>query len=280
MKFSTVSPCKLNLFLYITGKRPDGYHNLQTLFVILDHGDIMHFETTDDDRVELLTDFGFPVEKNLIYKAAMLLKEQTLCKKGVKISIDKVLPQGGGLGGGSGNAATTLMVLNRLWDLNLKEDSLLKMGTSLGADVPIFIKGKTCFAEGIGEILEEKSYPEKYYLVATPECKVPTAKLFGSEALKKDSKVKTFEELVNAPFENSFTPVVVKEYPEVQTLLDTLSEFGPSFMSGSGSSCFVAFDSIEAAKKAQAKIEKLKISSFVARSVKVSNVIEDLNKLQ
>ena len=280
MKFSTVSPCKLNLFLYITGKRPDGYHNLQTLFVILDHGDIMHFETTDDDRVELLTDFGFPVEKNLIYKAAMLLKEQTLCKKGVKISIDKVLPQGGGLGGGSGNAATTLMVLNRLWDLNLKEDSLLKMGTSLGADVPIFIKGKTCFAEGIGEILEEKSYPDKYYLVATPECKVPTAKLFGSEALKKDSKVRTFEELVNAPFENSFTPVVVKEYPEVQTLLDTLSEFGPSFMSGSGSSCFVAFDSIEAAKKAQAKIEKLKISSFVARSVKVSNVIEDLNKLQ
>ena len=280
MKFSTVSPCKLNLFLYITGKRPDGYHNLQTLFVILDHGDIMHFETTDDDRVELLTDFGFPVEKNLIYKAAILLKEQTLCKKGVKISIDKVLPQGGGLGGGSGNAATTLMVLNRLWDLNLKEDSLLKMGTSLGADVPIFIKGKTCFAEGIGEILEEKSYPEKYYLVATPECKVPTAKLFGSEALKKDSKVRTFEELVNAPFENSFTPVVVKEYPEVQTLLDTLSEFGPSFMSGSGSSCFVAFDSIEAAKKAQAKIEKLKISSFVARSVKVSNVIEDLNKLQ
>ena len=280
MKFSTVSPCKLNLFLYITGKRPDGYHNLQTLFVILDPGDIMHFETTDDDRVELLTDFGFPVEKNLIYKAAMLLKEQTLCKKGVKISIDKVLPQGGGLGGGSGNAATTLMVLNRLWDLNLKEDSLLKMGTSLGADVPIFIKGKTCFAEGIGEILEEKSYPEKYYLVATPECKVPTAKLFGSEALKKDSKVRTFEELVNAPFENSFTPVVVKEYPEVQTLLDTLSEFGPSFMSGSGSSCFVAFDSIEAAKKAQAKIEKLKISSFVARSVKVSNVIEDLNKLQ
>ena len=278
MKFSTVSPCKLNLFLYITGKRPDGYHNLQTLFVILDHGDVMHFETTDDDRVELLTDFGFPVEKNLIYKAAMLLKEQTLCKMGVKISIDKVLPQGGGLGGGSGNAATTLMVLNRLWDLKLKEDSLLKMGTSLGADVPIFIKGKTCFAEGIGEILEEKSYPEKYYLVATPECKVPTAKLFGSEALKKDSKVRTFEELVNAPFENSFTPVVVKEYPEVQTLLDTLSEFGPSFMSGSGSSCFVAFDSIEAAKKAQAKIEKLKISSFVARSVKVSNVIEDLNK--
>jgi 4-diphosphocytidyl-2-C-methyl-D-erythritol kinase len=172
------------------------------------------------------------------------------------------------------------MVLNRLWDLKLKEDSLLKMGTSLGADVPIFIKGKTCFAEGIGEILEEKSYPEKYYLVATPECKVPTAKLFGSEALKKDSKVRTFEELVNAPFENSFTPIVVKEYPEVQTLLDTLSEFGPSFMSGSGSSCFVAFDSIEAAKKAQAKIEKLKISSFVARSVKVSNVIEDLNKLQ
>ena len=125
MKFSTLSPCKLNLFLYITNKRADGYHDLQTLFVILDKGDMMHFETCDDDKVHLLTDFGFEVEKNLIYKAAMLLKEHCHYTKGIKISIDKVLPQGGGLGGGSANAATTLLVLNKLWDLNLDEDTLV-----------------------------------------------------------------------------------------------------------------------------------------------------------
>lgn len=279
MKFSTVSPCKLNLFLYITSKRPDGYHNLQTLFVILDHGDKMHFETTDEDRVELLTDFGFDVKKNLIYKAAMILKEKTSCKKGVRISIDKVLPQGGGLGGGSGNAATTLMVLNRLWNLNLEEEQLIKIGASLGADVPIFVKGKPCFAQGIGEILEEKEVPSKYYLVATPECKVPTAKLFASEKLKKDSAVRSYEELTGIPYENCFTPVVVQEYPEVQELLETLSRFGRSYMSGSGSSCFVAFDSRDEAIAAQKEIASLKTSTFVARSVKLSNVICDLQRL-
>ena len=182
MKFEVTSPCKLNLFLYITGKRSDGYHNLETLFVLLDHGDQMTFETSDTkDEVNLLTDFGFPVEKNLIYKAAMLLKKETNCKKGVNISIDKVLPQGGGLGGGSGNAATTLSVLNKLWNLNLPEDKLIKLGTFLGADVPIFIKGTTCFAKGIGEILEPVDIENKYYLVATPDCSVPTKVLFASD---------------------------------------------------------------------------------------------------
>ena len=233
MKLEVTSPCKLNLFLYITGKRPDGYHNLQTLFVILDHGDKMTFETSDkNDEVKLLTDFGFPVEKNLIYKAAMLLKQEAHCKKGVNISIDKVLPQGGGLGGGSGNAATTLSVLNKLWDLNLSEDKLIELGASLGADVPIFVKGTTCFAQGIGEILEPVNVENKYYLVATPDCSVPTRVLFASDKLKKDSPVRTFDELLHSRFDNCFTPVVVNEYPLVKELLDTLSEFGTASMSG------------------------------------------------
>ena len=280
MKFEVTSPCKLNLFLYITGKRSDGYHNLETLFVILDHGDQMTFETSDTkDEVNLLTDFGFPVEKNLIYKAAMLLKKETNCKKGVNISIDKVLPQGGGLGGGSGNAATTLSVLNKLWNLNLPEDKLIKLGTSLGADVPIFIKGTTCFAKGIGEILEPVDIENKYYLVATPDCSVPTKVLFASDKLKKDSPSRSFDVLMQNKFDNCFTPVVVNEYPKVKELLDTLSEFGTASMSGSGSSCFVAFDTYDHAKCAQMKIDKLNIKSFIAKSVSKSPVLSKLESL-
>ncbi|MGN0915946.1 MAG: 4-(cytidine 5'-diphospho)-2-C-methyl-D-erythritol kinase [Succinivibrio sp.] len=278
MHFETVSPCKLNLFLYITGKRSDGYHNLQTLFVILNHGDRMYFDTTEDDKVELLTDFGFPVEKNLIYKAAMLLKKEASCTKGVRISIDKILPQGGGLGGGSGNAATVLLVLNTLWGLNLDEDSLIKLGAKLGADVPIFVKGCTCFAEGIGEILTPKSIPHKYYLVATPDCSVPTAKLFSSDRLKKDSPVKSFEKLINEPYKNCFTPVVTSEYPLVEKLLNELSVYGNSCMSGSGSSCFVAFDDENSANEAKKIISKLGVKCFVAPSVELSPVQADLKK--
>lgn len=280
MKFEVTSPCKLNLFLYITGKRSDGYHNLETLFVLLDHGDQMTFETSDTkDEVNLLTDFGFPVEKNLIYKAAMLLKKETNCKKGVNISIDKVLPQGGGLGGGSGNAATTLSVLNKLWNLNLPEDKLIKLGTFLGADVPIFIKGTTCFAKGIGEILEPVDIENKYYLVATPDCSVPTKVLFASDKLKKDSPSRSFDVLMQTKFDNCFTPVVVNEYPKVKELLDTLSEFGTASMSGSGSSCFVAFDTYDHAKCAQKKIDELNIKSFIAKSVSKSPVLAKLESL-
>lgn len=280
MRLEVTSPCKLNLFLYITGKRPDGYHNLETLFVILNHGDHMTFETCDySDEVRLLTDFGFPVEKNLIYKAAKLLQKETGCCRGVNISIDKILPQGGGLGGGSGNAATTLSVLNRLWELNLTEDKLIKLGATLGADVPVFIKGTTCFARGIGEILEPVTVEDKYYLVATPNCSVPTKVLFASDKLKKDSPSRSFAELMHTEFENSFTPVVVNEYPEVKELLDTLSEFGRASMSGSGSSCFVAFDSYDHAKCAQKKIDALKIKSFIAKSVKQSPVLAKLETI-
>lgn len=273
MKISVVSPCKLNLFLYITSKRADGYHNLQTLFVILDHGDKMTFSDSEDSKVQLLTDFGFPVEENLIYKAAMLLKHKYGIQKGVKISIDKVLPQGGGLGGGSANAATTLSVLNKMWGLNLDEETLIQDATMLGADVPVFIKGTTCFAEGIGEILKTVPYKNRYYLVATPNCSVPTKELFASDILKKDYPVRSFEELLSAKFENCFTPVVVQKFKEVKNLLERLSEFGDACMSGSGSSCFVAFDSYDEAEKAKMAISGICKSCFVAKSVDRSLVL-------
>jgi len=279
MKYSFLSPCKLNLFLYITGKREDGYHNLQTLFVVLDYGDMMHFEVTSDEKVELTTDFGFDVKKNLIYRAAKLLQDRYGCKKGVTISIDKILPQGGGLGGGSANAATTLLVLNKLWELNLSEEELIELGAGLGADVPIFIKGTTCFAEGIGEKLLEIEYPQKYYLVVTPDCSVPTAKLFTSDKLKKDSPKRTLDELLSTPYENCFTPVVIGEFPLVKELLDKLSAYGKSFMSGSGSSCFAEFDEKESAIKAQQEFIKEGYRCFVAKSVKKASVLRDLDKL-
>ncbi len=277
--FTCTSPCKLNLFLYITGRRPDGYHNLQTLFVILDYGDEMSFEVTEDSKVTCEPDMGIPAEKNLILRAASVLKERMGTPLGAKISIKKILPQGGGLGGGSGNAGTVLLVLNRLWDLKLSEDELIAMAARLGADVPVFVKGMPAFGEGIGEILTEVSVPLKWYLVCTPEgCHVPTPKLFSHAALKKDSPILSFEELCKRPFENCFTPVVTKEYPQVAELLKTLSQFGPAFMSGSGSSCFVAFDGRQEAEAAMVTItSKLKVSAFVSRSVAQSPVLSALN---
>ena len=280
MKHNFLSPCKLNLFLYITGKREDGYHNLQTLFVVLDYGDMMHFENTDDGKIELTTDFGFDVKKNLIYRAAKLLQDKTGCSLGVTISIDKILPQGGGLGGGSANAATTLLVLNKLWNLNLSEKELIEMGTGLGADVPIFIKGTTCFAEGIGEKLVEVDYPQKYYLVVTPDCSVPTAKLFSSDKLKKDSPCRSYNELLALPFENCFTPVVINEYPQVKDLLDKLSVYGKSYMSGSGSSCFVEFDNELSANNALSEFKKSGFKCFVAKSVEQSSVLKKLHQIK
>ena len=274
--FSCISPCKINEFLYIVGRRSDGYHNLQTLFVVLNHGDPMTFDITDDGIVDLKTAFDFPKEQNLIYKAAMLLKERYEIKYGCLISIDKILPQGGGLGGGSGNAATVLQVLSHLWGLNLDDETLIKLGATLGADVPLFIKGVTTFGEGIGELLTEVPWPERYYLVVNPNCKVPTKELFASELLKRDSRQRSLDELLKTPFENCFTPVVTREYVQVADLLKHLAKYGPARMSGSGSSCFVSFDNEEDCDQAFAEFSALypQLPVFKAKSCS-RNYIKD-----
>ena len=277
--FSCISPCKLNLFLYITGRRPDGYHDLQTLFCILNYGDTMHFDITADDKLRLLTDFGFPQEDNLIYKAALLLKDYCHSNKGCDISIDKILPQGGGLGGGSSNAATTLLVLNKLWDLNLPEDELATLGRKLGADVPVFVRGKSAFAEGIGEILTPMTLPKRWYLVYTPKCHVATKVVFADPNLKRDSPKRTLEELLSLPFDNDFTKTVRKNYSEVGHSLDRLVKYGPAFMSGSGSSCFVPFTDESSAKLAQQDFDPEGKRSFIASSTNLSPVLSALNEL-
>lgn len=279
MKFTCTSPCKLNEFLYITGKRPDGYHDLQTLFTVLDYGDEMSFEVTDDGRVDLITPFPFPKEENLIYRAAMALKPLAKSSCGCIIAIEKKLPEGGGLGGGSGNAATTLQVLNRLWDLRLGKSDLIALAVKLGADVPIFIEGVSCFGEGIGEILTPVAWNRRWYLVANPGCKVPTAKLFASDRLRKDSPVRTLDELMSVPFENCFTPVVTGEYPQVAKLLEILGKLAPDArMSGSGSSCFVSFTSKEDATWALDELGKYgDFNAFIAPSCERNTVIAALD---
>ena len=278
ISFSCLSPCKLNLFLYITGRRPDGYHDLQTLFCLLDYGDTMHFNVDGDNKIKLLTDFGFPQEDNLIYKAAKMLKEYSKTNKGCSILIDKILPQGGGLGGGSSNAATTLLVLNKLWGTNLSEDELASLGKQLGADVPVFIRGKSAFAEGVGEKLSPLELPKRYYLVYTPDCHVSTKAVFGDPNLKRDSKKRSLNELLSQPFNNDFTPTVRKNYYEVGHALDRLVKYGPAFMSGSGSSCFVSFNEKADAVKALEDFDPQNGKSFIASSVNLSPVLTALNE--
>ena len=279
MLFSCKSPCKLNLFLYITGKRPDGYHNLQTLFTILDYGDTLYFDTQQKGDIELLTDFGFPQQDNLIYKAAMLLKQYSKCNNGCKIKCDKILLEGGGLGGGSSNAATVLLVLNKLWHLNLSEEELLTLASRLGADVPIFVKGCPCFAQGIGDILTPVTLKQRYYLVCNPQVKVPTALMFAHPKLRKNYKVRSYKELLDTPYENCFTSPAEETFPQIKNLLEQLSKFGNSYMSGSGASCFVGFDNYKQALEALEEMQTQHVKCFLERDCARSPVLQALEKI-
>ncbi len=267
-----LSPCKLNLFLYIVGRRPDGYHNLQTLFTLLDYGDEITFtQNSSHNGVNIVTDFGFPPQKNLIYKAAMLLTPMARCPCGIDISVKKVLPQGGGLGGGSSNAATTLLALNEIWRINLGQDELEHLGLTLGSDVPIFIHGRTAFAEGRGEMFTNIKLPPETYLVATPKCHVSTQALFQDPSLSRNTPRRTLTELLDLPFANDFEGIVTKLYPEVRELLKILPQYNPdecASLTGSGGCCFVKVCNLGDGQCLQDMLWKRhKINSFVARTL-------------
>ena len=185
--FTVLSPAKLNLFLHITGRRPDGYHTLQTAFQLLDWGDSMQFTPNNSGRISLsICNLGISADENLIVRAARLLQERADDKSvGADIIVDKQIPAGGGLGGGSSNAATTLLVLNQLWGLNLDTEYLQLLGAKLGADVPVFVAGSSAWAEGIGEILTPLDLPPYWYLIIQPDCHVSTAKIFSCEQLNE-----------------------------------------------------------------------------------------------
>ena len=285
-----LSPAKINLFLHITDKRDDGYHDLQTVFRLLDWGDYLHFSVTDDaviytdnDKLDanklchqLLTLAGAEaitasVEDNLIFKAARALLSAAMQSNSfpkqlarIAVTVDKHLPMGAGLGGGSSNAATTLLVLNEIWQFNLSSDALIKIGATVGADVPIFIFGQDAIAMGIGEELTAIDLPEQQYLILTPEAHVNTAKLFAHPKLQRDIAVISVETIKNQsndyvhtltnPYQNIFTPVVTSLVPAVREALDYLQgleqqALGTARMTGSGSAVFLPLDTSVATDK-------------------------------
>jgi 4-diphosphocytidyl-2-C-methyl-D-erythritol kinase len=272
-----LAPAKLNLFLHITGRRPDGYHTLQTVFQLLDWGDRLHFTLRADGHIHRKTDVpGVPEASDLVVRAASLLKAQTGTTAGVDIEIDKCLPMGAGLGGGSSDAATTLLALNRLWNLGLTRNVLQSLALQLGADVPLFIFGKNAFAEGVGDVLQPVQLPPRYFLVVTPRVHVPTAAIFSDRSLTRDSKSLRITDFLaqcscseNWPDSfgrNDMQHVVARKYAEVARVLRWFSNIAPARMTGSGSSVFATFRSFDEAKSAQATLP-VEWASAVAASL-------------
>ncbi|MGB0866287.1 MAG: 4-(cytidine 5'-diphospho)-2-C-methyl-D-erythritol kinase, partial [Granulosicoccaceae bacterium] len=231
------APAKLNLFLHITGRRDDGYHLLQTIFQLLDWGDTLDFRLREDGRIQRVNQVeGVPETEDLTVRAALALQRQSGTSVGADIRLHKVLPMGGGVGGGSSDAATTLLALNLLWGLHWGVDELADLGASLGADIPVFVRGETAWGEGIGEVLSPLELPERWYLVVHPGVHISTAKLFQSKCLTRDKPVVIIADFIDGSCSNVFEPVAAQLYPEVQAVLDWLSEHAgrQSRMTGTG----------------------------------------------
>ncbi len=243
------APAKLNLFLHVVGRRADGYHLLQTLFRLVDHGDSLRFSPRDDGRVVLTHPLpGVPPESDLTLRAARLLQAETGCRKGVEISIEKRLPMGGGLGGGSSDAATVLLALNHLWQLGVPRQRLQKIGLTLGADVPVFVFGRNAFAEGVGEALRPVDVPPAWYVVLEPPVQVPTAAIFGAPELKRDTVSMHAADWKPGFGGNDLEPVAVSRFPVVAEYLRWLATFGEARMTGSGACVFAGFEQKDAAE--------------------------------
>lgn len=248
------APAKINLFLHITGQRADGYHNLQSVFQLLDYADTVNIKPTTDGIIKRTTDIaGVPEQEDLCIRAALALQQATGCALGAEIAVDKHIPMGGGLGGGSSNAATVLLALNHLWDLQLNRESLIKIGLTLGADVPIFIFGQNAWAEGIGEILTPLTLPPQHFVVLTPPVHISTAQIFANSRLTKDTKTLKIADFSNGThsnlFRNDLEEVVCEEFSAVAATIKWLNQFGQARMSGSGASVFVAVDSLTKANE-------------------------------
>jgi 4-diphosphocytidyl-2-C-methyl-D-erythritol kinase len=264
------SPAKLNLFLYITGRRSNGYHNLQTLFQFIDYGDELAFDITPTPEISLTPALaGVPESDNLIVRAATLLQQHCATRQGASITLRKCLPMGGGLGGGSSNAATTLIALNHLWQCGLSDVELAELGVTLGADVPVFVRGHAAFAEGIGEQLTFVDIPEKWYLVAHPGISIPTQVIFTDPELPRNTPVRPISQLLNSIFSNDCETIARKRFCEVEQLLSWLLEYAPSRLTGTGACVFGEFPSSSAAR-AVLQHAPVWVNGFIARGCNVS----------
>lgn len=268
---SVPAPAKLNLMLHITGQRADGYHNLQTLFQFLDYGDTLHFQIRQDGELTLTPEVaGVAFEDNLIIRAARLLQKNSNRTLGANIRLDKILPQGGGLGGGSSDAATTLLALNTLWKTGFSIDELASFGLVLGADVPVFVRGFAAFAEGVGEHLTPApELPESWYLVVCPPVQINTKKIFSNKGLTRNSSPITMRTALRQGGRNDCQQVVQELYPEVGNALNLLNKFSFARMTGTGACIFSSFGSEAEAIRVSDQLPAEYVA-FVAKGVNLS----------
>ena len=274
---SVLSPAKLNLGLKVIGKRPDGYHLLKSVFCLIDLYDKIDIQITLNGKVSLIEhQQAWFYQKDLAYKAAMLLQAYSGCTKGANIKIKKVIPSGAGMGGGSSNAATVLIILNHLWETGLTTNELLNLGAQLGADVPFFIRGQNALVEGIGEIITPIEIPEFYFVIVKPNFHAPTKDVFA--ALELDFSLCNAENISTAQLitekENDLEAAVRKTYPQMNTIFSELNQYGKAVMTGSGSSIYLSFTDKNLAKDV-ANILSPRYNTFLAASLAVSPVACD-----
>jgi 4-diphosphocytidyl-2-C-methyl-D-erythritol kinase len=276
MSLAWPAPAKLNLFLHVTGRRPDGYHTLQTVFQLLDHCDELYIEPTADGRITRPAGpAGVAPEADLAVRAARRLQGAAGCRQGAEIRIVKRVPAGGGLGGGSSDAATVLVALNSLWGLDWPPEQLAALGLELGADVPVFVLGRSAWAEGVGERLQPVALPPAWYLVVCPDCAVSTAEIFSAPELTRDTPETTISGFLLAGGRNDCEPVVRGRYPAVAAALDWVAARAggqPARLTGTGGCVFAAF---AAAVDAQAALAGLppRWTGFVARGLAESPLL-------
>lgn len=265
--FPWPAPAKLNLFLHVTGRRKDGYHELQTLFQFLDHGDELYFSPRGDGIIRRLGGpAGVPEEEDLVVRAARLLQNASGANLGADIRVVKRIPLGAGLGGGSSDAATTLIALNRLWNLGFPNDELAGYGLALGADVPVFVRGHAAWAEGVGDQLIPAAPPEPWYVVITPDVQVSTREIFSAPELQRDCRRVSYDDFACGNTVNVCEPVTCRRYPAVREALEWLRAHGAARMSGTGASVFAAFETEAQAHRVGMKIPT-QWKHFVARGL-------------
>ena len=275
------APAKLNLFLRITGRRPDGYHALQTVFRLLDWGDTVHLRLRSDGVIARVGAgaAGVAEADDLLVRAANLLQKESKNPLGVDIGIEKRIPMGGGFGGGSSDAATVLVVLDRLWALGLGEERLARLGMALGADVPVFVRGHNAWAEGVGERLTPLDLPPAWYVVASPGVHAATTALFQAPDLTRDAAPVTIAGFLSgAVLDNAFEPVLRRQEPAVEALFLTLARIGTPRLTGSGSGCFVEFADRGSAEAALAALPP-GVNAWLARGAERSPLLDAVEQL-
>ena len=266
------SPAKLNLFLHITGRRENGYHELQSIFQLIDLSDWLEFEQTDVHDISIDGLNSVDLQHNLIFRAAEMIKPFAKHVTGLNIRIEKNIPMGAGLGGGSSNAATTLIVLNQLWQCGLNTEQLAELGLKLGADVPIFVHGRNAWAEGIGEHLTFIDLDQKQYIVLKPDCFISTQLLFSQKTLTRDTKPTKFcaYQLKPSNFRNNFEPIARSLYPKVDEAMQYLDQFGVAKLTGTGACVFVE---VTSNMKIDEILKNSPCKSYIVNSLKESPLI-------